>query len=109
MKIKFRYGYNDYKEGWTNINPKNDYYYAYNKLGTDYKFTTKDLPLVWSNRISSIDINPELDEEEITQYRLKSILEMIHTNPQLLIDKNIETQILNNYLKSYKFKLETNV
>ena len=34
---------------------------------------------------------------------------MIHTNPQLLIDKNIETQILNNYLKSYKFKLETNV
>ena len=34
---------------------------------------------------------------------------MIHTNPQLVVDKNIETQILNNYLENYEFKLETNV
>lgn len=108
-KIRIRYGYDDYKKGWTNINPKNNYYYAFNKLGTDYKFTLKDLPLVWNNRISNIDINPELDEEELTQYRLKSILEMVHTHPKLLIDKEIEVKILNNYLKNYKFKLETNV
>jgi|TARA_R110002050_G_scaffold32108_1_gene82789 hypothetical protein len=107
--IKIRYGYDDYKEGWTNINPKNQYYYAFNKLGTDYKFTLEDLPLVWKSKISKVDSNPNLDEEELTQYRLKSILETIHTNSQLLIDGNVETQILNNYLKNYKFKLETNV
>ncbi len=107
--IKIRYGYNDYKKGWTNINPKNDYYYAFNKLGTDYKFTLKDLPLVWKDKISNIDINPKLKEEELIQYRLKSVLEMVYTHPKLLIDKEIETKILNNYLKNYKFKLETNV
>ena len=34
---------------------------------------------------------------------------MVYTHPKLLIDKEIETKILNNYLKNYKFKLETNV
>jgi hypothetical protein len=101
--IKIRYGYDDYKEGWTNINPKNDYYYAYNKSGTDYKFTLEDLPLVWKGRISEIDSNPNIDEEEMVQYRLKSILEMIYTSEYYPIDKEIEEKIINKYLKNFNY------
>ena len=98
--IKIRYGYDDYKDGWVNINPKNNYY-AYDKLGTDYKFTLNDLPLVWKNRISTIDSNPDINEEEMLQYRLKSILEMIYTSDYYIIDKEVEEKILNEYLKNY--------
>jgi len=99
--IKIRYGYDDYKEGWVNINPKNDYYYAYSKSGTDYKFTLEDLPLVWKSRISIVDSNINLDEEEILQYRLKSILEMIYTSDYYFIDDEVKNKILNEYLKQY--------
>jgi hypothetical protein len=104
--IKIRYGYNDYKKGWTNINPKNDYYYAYDKLGTDYKFTLNDFPLVWKNRISVVDSNPNIDEEEMLQYRLKSILEMIYTSEYYTIDKEVEEKILNKYLENFNYKID---
>jgi hypothetical protein len=104
--IKIRYGYNDYKEGWTNINPKKDYYYAYNKSGTDYKFTLEDLPLVWKGRISEIDSNPNIDEEEMIQYRLKAVLEMVYTSEYYSIDKEIEEKILNEYLKQFNYTID---
>jgi hypothetical protein len=88
--IKIRYGYDDYKEGWININPKNPNYYAYDKSGVDYKFTLEDLPLVWKNRISTIDLNNNIDEEEILQYRLKSVLEMIFTSDYFIIDDEVK-------------------
>jgi len=99
--IKIRYGYDDYKEGWININPKNPNYYAHNTTGTDYKFTLHDLPLVWKSKISTIDSNPQTDEEEMIQYRLKSVLEMIYTSEYYIIDKEVEEKILNEYLKQY--------
>jgi hypothetical protein len=101
--IKIRYGYDDYKKGWVNINPKNPNYYAYDKSGTDYKFTLQDLPLAWKNKISVIDSNPNIDEDEMLQYRLKSILEMIYTNEYYdhYIDKELEIKILNKYLENY--------
>jgi hypothetical protein len=99
--IKIRYGYNDRKEGWVNINPKSEYYYAYDKSGVDYKFTLKEIPLFWKNKISKIDINPNIDEEEMIQYRLKSILEMIYTSPNHPIDEELEKNILNEYMKQY--------
>jgi hypothetical protein len=106
--IKIRYGYDDYKEGWVNINPKNPNYYADDKTGTDYKFTLENLPLVWKNRISIIDSNPDIDEEEMIQYCLKSILEMIYTHPkydQYLEDK-LKDNILSKYLENYpQYKL----
>jgi hypothetical protein len=104
--IKIRYGYNDYKEGWTNINPKNDYYYAYDKSGTDYKFTLNDIPLVWRNRISEIDFNSNIDEEEMIQYRLKSILEMMYTSEYYVIDKEVEEKVLNEYLKQFNYTID---
>jgi len=103
--IKIRYGYDDYKEGWVNINPKNPHYYAYNKSGTDYKFTLEDLPLVWKNKISFVDSNTDINEEETIQYRLKSILEMIYTSELYIIDKKIEIKVLNKYLENFNYKL----
>lgn len=99
--IKIRYGYNDYKEGWVNINPKNPDYYAHSETGTDYKFTLEVLPLVWKSRISAIDCNPNLDEEENLQYYLKSILEMVHTSEVFKVDAQTESQILSQYLVSF--------
>lgn len=104
--IKIRYGYDDYKEGWVNINPTNPNYYAYDKTGVDYKFTLEDLPLVWKSRISFIDSNPNIDEEEFIQHRLKSVLEMIYTSEYYSIDKKVEIKILNNYLKPFNYNLQ---
>jgi hypothetical protein len=104
--IKIRYGYDDYKEGWTNINPQNPDYYAYNKSGTDYKFTLNDLPLVWKNRISTIDSNPNINEEEMLQHRLLSVLKMIYTSDLYVIDEEIKEKILNNYLKPFNYNLD---
>lgn len=104
--IKIRYGYDDYKEGWVNINPKNNYYYAYDKSGTDYKFTLDDLPLVWKSRISTIDSNSNIDEEEMVQYRLKAVLEMVYTSEYYSIDKETELKILNNYLKPFNYNID---
>ncbi|MEI6880479.1 MAG: hypothetical protein WCK82_04060 [Bacteroidota bacterium] len=101
--IKIRYGYDDYLEGWVNVNPKNPNYYAYDKSGVDYKFTLNEIPLFWKNRISIIDSNSNINEEEMIQYRLKSVLEMIYTHPyyEPYIDKELEIKILNKYLEQY--------
>jgi len=104
--IKIRYGYDDYKEGWVNINPKNPNYYAYDKSGTDYKFMLEDLPLVWKSKISFVDSNNDIDEKEMLQYRLKSVLEMIYTSEIFSVDEEVENKILNNYLKSFNYNLD---
>jgi hypothetical protein len=103
--IKVRYGYEDYKEGWVNINPKKEYYFAYDTSGADYKFTLEDLPLVWKNRISVID-SKDVSDEEMLQYYLKSILEMVYTSDLFSIDKEVETKILNKHLEKYNYKLD---
>jgi hypothetical protein len=106
--IKIRYGYDNYKEGWVNINPKNPNYYAYNKSGTDYKFTLNDLPLTWKSKIATIDSNPEVNEEEMIQYRLKSILEMIYNNQyhNPYIEDLVADKILEHHLQAFpKYKL----
>jgi hypothetical protein len=102
-QMKIRYGYDDYKEGWTNINPKNDHYYAFDKTGTDYKFTLNDLPYIWKDRIVEVDSNPNISDEEMVQYRLKSILETIYNDSRYNqhINESIKDKILNQYLKRY--------
>jgi len=104
--IKIRYGYDDYKEGWTNINSKNNNYYAYDTTGTDYKFTLDDLPLVWKDKISVIDSNLNINEEEMIQYRLKAIFDMIYTSPYYVIDKEVEEKVFNNYLKNFNYSID---
>ena len=104
--IKIRYGYDDYKEGWTNINPKNNNYYAYDASGTDYKFTLNDLPLIWKDKISIIDSSTNIDEEEMLQYRLKSIFDMVVTSPYFEIDEEVINKIFNKYLENFNYKID---
>ena len=104
--IKIRYGYDDYKEGWTNINPKTINYYAYDTIGTDYKFTLNDLPLIWKDKISVIDSNIKADDDEIVQHRLKAIFDMVATSPYFEIDEEVINTIFNKYLKNFNYKID---
>ena len=104
--IKIRYGYDDYKEGWTNINPKTINYYAYDVIGTDYKFTLNDLPLVWKDKTSVIDSNIKADDDEIVQHRLKAIFDMVATSPYFEIDEEVINTIFNKYLKNFNYKID---
>ena len=103
-KIKIRYGYDDYKEGWININPLNHKYYADNKQGVDYKFKLEDIPLFWKDRIEKIDINQNINEELNTQYFLHSILKMVYSDVRYnpYIDEEIKNKVLNTYLQTHK-------
>lgn len=104
--IKIRYGYDDYKEGWTNINPKNHNYYAYDTSGTDYKFTLIDLPLVWKDKISVIDSNEKIDDEEMLTHRLKAIFDMVSTSPYFEIDEEVINKIFNKYLENFNYGID---
>ena len=104
--IKIRYGYDDYIEGWTNINPKNLDYYAYNITGTDYKFTLNDLPLIWKDKISVVDSNVKIDDEEILTYRLKAIFNMVFTSPYFEIDEEVINKVFNKYLENFNYSID---
>jgi hypothetical protein len=102
--IKIRYGYDDRKEGWVNINPKGESYYAYDSSGVDYMLTLEDIPLVWKNKITTIDINPDISEEENIQYRLLKVLNMIYSDERYnpYIDAEVQERVLQQYLIAYK-------
>ena len=104
--IKIRYGYDDYIEGWTNINPKNNNYYAYDITGTDYKFTLNDLPLIWKDKISVVDSNIKIDDEEILTYRLKAIFNMVSTSPYFEIDEEVINKVFNKYLENFNYSID---
>jgi len=103
-KIKIRYGYEDRKEGWVNLNPKAENYRAADLNGVEDKITLTDLPLMWQNRVAEVDNSPYIIEEEAIQYRLKAVLEQVYSdfryNPY--IEHRVEEEILNIYLKAYK-------
>ncbi len=106
-KIKIRYGYNDRKEDWVNINPQNPYYYAHNKLGTDYKFTLNDLPYAWKDRIIEIDINPDVLEEDIIKGRIDSVVQMLFNDPRYspYIDIDVKDNVLKHYFNKISQEL----
>ena len=103
-KIQIRYGYEDRKEGWVNLNPKAENYRAADLNGVEDKITLTDLPLVWQNRVALLDINPYIIEEEAIQYRLRAVLEQIYSDSRYnpYIEPRVEEEILNIYLKAYK-------
>jgi hypothetical protein len=102
--MKIRYGYNDYVEGWININPKFDNYRAHSLGGIDYKITLEDLPLVWKDKVVELDINQYVEEEEMIQYRLKDVLSIVYSDTRYnaYLDSEVEQKVLNQYLKIYK-------
>ncbi len=102
--IKISYGKNSKpEEGWTRFYPAAEYYKATDSKGVDYKWTLKDIPLFWNNRIEEIyDHDCEFfNDEEMIQHRLKSVLEMVHTHPSFPIDLALEEKIIKFYLQNY--------
>jgi hypothetical protein len=71
-KIKIRFGYEDYKEDWVNINPMKKNYSFRDKNGTDLKIGLEEIPLFWKKRISKIDINKNLIKKEIDEAIIKN-------------------------------------
>jgi len=64
--VKIAYGYEDYREGWVNVNPlKGKYAFQDSANGTDMKIRLEDLPMFWKERISKIDINPDADRQKL--------------------------------------------
>ena len=101
--VKVRFGYDDYKKGWVNLNPKKPYF-ASDISGADDKILPVDIPLFWKDKIVELDVNSDIDEEEMIQYRLHSILQMIYSDERYnpYIEKDLEIRVLNEYLKNYK-------
>ena len=88
------------------LNPKNSYYYAFDKSGTDYKFTLSDLPLIWKDKISVVDSNEKIDDGEMLTCRLKAIFDMVSTSPYFNIDEEIINKIFNKYLENFNYSID---
>ena len=65
-KIRVAFGYDEYREGWVNMNPlKEKYSFRDSVNGTDLKSIPQALPLFWKDRIAEIDINKNADMAKI--------------------------------------------
>lgn len=67
--IKIRYGYEQRKVGWVNINPS----VSWLNSEVDIPIFLEDLPHFWQKRISEVDINPDfkfnVDRNELPYYQ----------------------------------------
>ena len=103
--IKIRYGYNDYKEGWININPRLKFYVFENKKNkVDLKIAINEIPLFWKNRISQIDINKDINEFRLS----KSINfnQYILNNPYSIYTKRINYNTIKYIVNIILYKLK---
>lgn len=74
--IKIRYGFNNRIDDYVNINPAAAHLYSEQVFGVDYKWCLEDIPLFWKDRISSIETNENIDENELILYRNKYVIDM---------------------------------
>ena len=114
--IKIRYGYEDYKEGWVNLNPKMQYkaatHISANILGVDNKITIDDIPLFWQNRVSKVDVRPNIDKKELIQHRLLAVLQMVYSDNRYNahISDDLQAKILGEHLKTYeKYRVKLSI
>ena len=86
------------------MDPKISNYYASDKHGTDDKITLEDLPLFWKSKIVEVDSNPNINEEEMIQYKLQSILQMVYSDERYnpYIDDETQQKVLDTYLLTHK-------
>lgn len=104
-KIKIAYGYDDYREGWVNINPSaKKYSFEDKRKGTDLKITLDDLPAFWKDRIIEIDINEKADKNILRAAHDKNIKKI--SNPWKLSSKRLEMDTLKFFLRLYKFRFK---
>jgi hypothetical protein len=72
--IKIRYGYDERDGAFTNLNPSHPFLYAFNPLGTDYRWALEDIPEFWKSRIKEITVNPSADIRKIKKDRNQNIV-----------------------------------
>jgi len=60
--LKIRFGYDENKEDWININLNKDNYTSLDSNGTDYKLLSHQLPYFWKDIITDIDVNKQYNE-----------------------------------------------
>ncbi|MDO8657560.1 MAG: hypothetical protein Q7K55_02370 [Candidatus Levybacteria bacterium] len=102
--IKIAYGYDKYRQGWVNINPKaKEYSFRDNKYGTDLKICLEDIPLFWKNHIKEIDINKDADLNELKNYRDRNFSFLL--NPWSNLEINVKTIRFYMRLTLYKILL----
>ena len=63
-KINIKFGYEDYFEGFLNINPNADKYIFEDKSGTDYACHKNEIPKFWLDRIAFFDENPNFQSDD---------------------------------------------
>lgn len=63
FNIKIRYGYDNYLEGWVNVNPN------MSKITSEIDLCCflEDLPFFWTDRVSVIDSNPKFEAKFIRE------------------------------------------
>jgi hypothetical protein len=78
--MKIRFGFDDYKEGYVNINPlKEKYSFRDQENGTDMKIGLEDTPLFWKKRIKRLEINKNADMSKMKEAAEK--IKHLHRNP----------------------------
>jgi hypothetical protein len=98
--IRIRYGYNDIKADYVNINPSSNYFSFQNSSGSDLKIIMEDIPNFWKKRISEIDINPSY----ITPPSNKIAYYFDLKNPWRETSKHIN--LIRSIIKKLKYKIK---
>ena len=96
--IKIAYGYDEYRDGWVNINPSKKNYIFNNKNGTDLKIGIDDIPFFWKEKIVEIDVNNNIDESLFSNSIKYN--RMIEKTPWNILNKNFS---FNTFLFALKY------
>ncbi len=103
--IKIAYGYKEYREGWTNINPAaKRYSFEDKKYGTDLKIVLEDIPLFWKQRIKEIDINKNIPGNALIAFTKKN--NDIIKSPWKLGNRKIDLGYVFFILRNIRFRLK---
>jgi hypothetical protein len=68
------------REGWVNIDPTNEKYYAESDDGTDYKMLLEDVPYCWRNKITQIEVKNIIKNDILISARNKAFMEHLTTD-----------------------------
>jgi hypothetical protein len=67
--IKLRVGYLPRDNTAVNLYPPAQWLYSANPTGTDYRWVEQDIPLFWKDKITSVDKDPDYDQQQMNQAR----------------------------------------
>lgn len=70
---------NNRKKGYTYLDPFANEYYAWSKLGTDYKWDKSDIPNFWNSRISNFDGAPP-SGDKLKIAKTKNLIKLVFSN-----------------------------